>query len=279
MSRLLVHVEGQTEEAFVNAVARTTSLPRGVHQRRGPSARECPPAEPARRRESLGGGAQGDTAAPCRTTRPRSPRRWWTTTACRVHGPVGKMPPATPALNERAATVERGHPGGHLEGNRPPDAFRSLRGDAPSSRDSCSATPTDSRRASANPAWRPGFGPSARSSRPPKTSTTRRTAPRSKRIRNLYRGYQKPLMGVLANGADRPRRRARDMSALHRVDRDAGAAGSTVGRPAAYRWAGPSCRRVRCTNRQPAAVLTRRSVNTPEVWMAAGPSRVRKSSR
>ena len=46
-----------------------------------------------------------------------------------------------------------------------------------------------------------------------------------------------------------------------------------------YRWAGPSCRRVRSANRQPSAVLTRRSVNTPEVWMVAGPSRVRKSIR
>ena len=54
----------------------------------------------------------------------------------------------------------------------------------------------------------------------------------SKRILNLYRGYRKPVDGVLAMaelGLDM--NRARGVSALQRVGQHAGAAGSAVARP------------------------------------------------
>jgi len=77
MSRLLIHVEGQTEEAFVNEVLRGTLAGPRLSQRYSPNRRQCSSAAEARGYPPMAVLVKRDIVNHLKETRLHA-RRWWT---------------------------------------------------------------------------------------------------------------------------------------------------------------------------------------------------------
>ena len=196
MSRILVHVEGYTEEAFVNQVLAPHLY------RRGYAAVNARLVGNARQRSRRGGGRswaavrkgildhlQSDQAALSTTMVDYYglPRTW--------PGREGVPPPRHPGRARRHGGA--GRPGGHFDRNRPPAAFRALRGNA-RVRGTSVQRPRPIRAEPRRP--RPGTRASAirrQFQTPEGINDSPDTAP-SKRVLNLYGGYRKPVDGVQA---------------------------------------------------------------------------------
>ena len=109
MARVLVHVEGQTEETFVNKILGPHLLWDGIYACERPLDRQRPPTGSSRRHQNPGAQYAGTFSGISGKIRELWSPPWWTITAFRKPvkrpGPVGPEAASLP-FAQRAATVE-----------------------------------------------------------------------------------------------------------------------------------------------------------------------------
>ena len=196
MSRILVHVEGQTEEAFVNAVL-------APHLYRvGYTSVGVRLLGNARQRSRRGGGRAWEAVRKGILTHLRNDQTALSTTMVDYYGlprtwPGRESAPRHAALSERAATVERAvledisKAIGPLARFVPYVVMHEFEG-------LLFSDPDRFAQSLGEPDLAPRFQAIRAEFRTPEDINDSPDSAPSKRLRNLYRGYQKPLMGVLA---------------------------------------------------------------------------------
>ena len=195
MMRILVHVEGQTEETFVKTVL-------APHLRQfGDTAVSARLLGNARQRSKRGGIRRWDSVRKGILNHLRTDRTALATTMVDYYGLPHTWPGREQAGRHVTLRARRrggaGHSGRRLEGARPPVAFRALRGDARVRR-----APFQRPDRFAHSIGKPDLAPKFQTIRgkfetPEDINDSPDTAP-SKRIRDLYRDYEKPLLGSIA---------------------------------------------------------------------------------
>ena len=196
MSRILVHVEGQTEEAFVNAVL-APHLYRAGYTRVGARL-----LGNARQRSRRGGGKAWEAVRKGILKHLQNDHAALSTTMVDYYGlprtwPGRENASRHAALNERAATVERAILEDISKAIGPPTRFvpyvvmHEFEG-------LLFSDPDRFAQSLGEPGLAPGFRAIRAEFQTPEDINDSPDSAPSKRIRNLYRGYQKPLMGVLA---------------------------------------------------------------------------------